>query len=220
MRLQCAALSGENASERFQWSDVRAVEGARLESVYTAKPRIEGSNPSRSASFTPSFDGGLRRFLATIGGKSRQARKGATVFTDSGAEGQPAEAAAPNSLALWVCDCIHLGQHLVVRHPCGGHRHRMRASRSKQLAIRQRERFSATPHTKNFGQPLVVNDILGLLAPPMKSSKLRQIFLPANSEPNADEELLEIPCCTCNSSLLVLHEPTISTTCTLNSTTV
>ena len=70
------------------------VEGARLESVYTAKPRIEGSNPSRSASFTPSFDGGLRRFLATIGGKSRQARKGATVFTDSGAEGQPAEAAA------------------------------------------------------------------------------------------------------------------------------
>ena len=31
--------------------DVRAVEGARLESVYTAKPRIEGSNPSLSAIF-------------------------------------------------------------------------------------------------------------------------------------------------------------------------
>ncbi len=29
---------------------VRVVEGARLESVYTAKPRIEGSNPSLSAS--------------------------------------------------------------------------------------------------------------------------------------------------------------------------
>ncbi len=93
-RLQCAAPKSAERYSGVQWSDVRAVEGARLESVYTAKPRIEGSNPSRSASFTPSFDGGLRRFLATIGGKPRQARKGATVFTDSGAEGQPAEAAA------------------------------------------------------------------------------------------------------------------------------
>ncbi len=31
------------------WRDGRAVEGARLESVYTVK-RIEGSNPSLSAS--------------------------------------------------------------------------------------------------------------------------------------------------------------------------
>ena len=31
------------------WRGVRAAEGARLESVYTAKPRIEGSNPSLSA---------------------------------------------------------------------------------------------------------------------------------------------------------------------------
>jgi hypothetical protein len=35
------------------WRDGRAVEGARLESVYTVK-RIEGSNPSLSASLQPS----------------------------------------------------------------------------------------------------------------------------------------------------------------------
>ena len=75
---------------RQAWRGVRAVEGARLESVYTAYPRIEGSNPSLSA--ITSY-GGLRRFPATIGGKPRQARKGATVVTDSGAGGRPAEVA-------------------------------------------------------------------------------------------------------------------------------
>ena len=76
---------------RQAWRGVRAVEGARLESVYTAYPRIEGSNPSLSAI---TFNGGLRRFPATIGGKPRQARKGATVVIDSGAGGRPAEVAA------------------------------------------------------------------------------------------------------------------------------
>ena len=64
----------------IQWRGVRAAEGARLESVYTAKPRIEGSNPSLSATglfgarlwrlqdldstviCTPLFNGDLRRF--------------------------------------------------------------------------------------------------------------------------------------------------------------
>jgi hypothetical protein len=31
------------------WRGVRAVEGARLESVYMANPRIAGSNPALSA---------------------------------------------------------------------------------------------------------------------------------------------------------------------------
>ncbi len=68
------------------------VEGARLESVYTVKSRIEGSNPSLSARFH-------RRYIrpsvflmvgrvgspATIGREPRQTRKGAAVATDSGA---------------------------------------------------------------------------------------------------------------------------------------
>jgi hypothetical protein len=33
----------------------RVVEGARLESEYAVKSRIEGSNPSRSASFNPNL---------------------------------------------------------------------------------------------------------------------------------------------------------------------
>lgn len=36
--------------DRVRWRDGRAVEGARLESVYTVKSGIEGSNPSPSAS--------------------------------------------------------------------------------------------------------------------------------------------------------------------------
>ena len=80
------------------------VEGARLESVYTAKPRIEGSNPSLSASFevgssvcdvvSTAIHGGPRWRLATLDSKPRQARKGATVVVDAGAEGTLAGVAA------------------------------------------------------------------------------------------------------------------------------
>jgi hypothetical protein len=68
------------------------VEGARLESVYTVKSRIEGSNPSLSAKFpwrnikSPvCFMVGRVGSSATIGCEPRQARKGAAVATDSGA---------------------------------------------------------------------------------------------------------------------------------------
>ncbi len=77
---------------------VRVVEGARLESVYTAYTRIEGSNPSLSASFSVAcigataagrrcpvefrlakFNGVLCQSPASAGCEPRQARKGATV---------------------------------------------------------------------------------------------------------------------------------------------
>ena len=49
---------------------VRAVEGARLESVYTVKSRIEGSNPSLSATLDAAPVHGARY------GRSRDAREG------------------------------------------------------------------------------------------------------------------------------------------------
>ena len=42
---------GGGMADEFFRRGVRVVEGARLESVYTAYPRIAGSNPALSASF-------------------------------------------------------------------------------------------------------------------------------------------------------------------------
>ena len=55
-----------------QWRDGRAVEGARLESVYTVMNRIEGSNPSPSATSAPP--------QAPMTRWSRPAQGGAAVF--------------------------------------------------------------------------------------------------------------------------------------------
>lgn len=75
--------------------------------MYTAKPRIEGSNPSLSANFLfldlaclarqgdeTDVYGDPRWRLATLDSEPRQARKGATVVVDAGAEGTLAGVAA------------------------------------------------------------------------------------------------------------------------------
>jgi hypothetical protein len=59
--------------------DVRAVEGARLESVYTFA-RIEGSNPSLSGKFIVAGIGSS----AALDCEPRQVRKEATVAVDAG----------------------------------------------------------------------------------------------------------------------------------------